>query len=200
MYMLCSHSKSALLTCTVTPYLLCFICVDCTLFTVNVLLLQCSFVYKMHPKEKTCSRSSINTTAQPKNTHFKSHVCISTSDIPCTITGILHITVSTSLSHIPPIACKCFFFWLKLHHHTPCTLYSHIPTRYFTFKPMCHMGNRTRHVFESQRSLIDQDSRVVSVYCMSPSRLTPPSPLHSQPEQRSQPDLAAELSQKCYRH
>lgn len=109
MYMLCSHSKSALLTCTVTPYLLCFICIDCTLFTVNVLLLQCSFVYKMHPKEKTCSRSSINTTAQPKNTHFKSHVCISTSDIPCTITGILHITVSTSLSHIPPIACKCFF-------------------------------------------------------------------------------------------
>lgn len=96
-----------------------------------VLLLQCSFVYKMHPKEKTCSRGS-----SAQNTHFKSHVCISTSDIPCTITGILHITVSTSLSHIPPIACRCFF-WLKLHHHKSPTLYSHIPTRYLIHLTRC---------------------------------------------------------------
>lgn len=40
-----------------------------------LILLQCSFVYKMHPKEKTCSRGSVNTTAQPK-THTLSHRCV----------------------------------------------------------------------------------------------------------------------------
>lgn len=154
----------------------------------------------MHPKEKTCSRGSINTTAQPK-IHTLSHMYVFPQVIYLAPTGILHITVSTSLSHIHPIACKCFFLTKAASSYILHAIKPHTNAIFYTFNPVCHMGNRRRHVFESQRSLIDQDSRVVSVYCMSPSRLNPPpSPLHSQPEQRSQPDHAAERSQKCYRH
>lgn len=65
------------------------------------------------------------------------------------------------------------------------------------FQPVCLLSSSSRHVFESQSSLIDQDSRVVPVYCMSAWLLhsnTPPPlcSLHSQPARRksSQPDPA----------
>lgn len=78
---------------------------------------------------------------------------------------------------------------------------------------MCRLlssSSSSRHVFESQSSLIDQDSRAVPVYCMSVWLLNlpprPPRPLpsalHSQPahweSSGSQPDPAQEHLGKYY--